>query len=63
MAEAWRLNKHLLYTNVAEEKQLHLFLIFTDVRMPEYETVSAAVIKGINKLSETILKAGNKTIE
>ena len=63
LAEAWRLNKHLLYANVAAEKQQHLFLIFTDVKMPEYETVSTAVTKGINNLSETILKAGNKTIE
>ena len=60
MAEAWRLNKHLLYDKVPADEQLHLFLIFTDIKMPEYDTVSVAVIKGIKKLSETVQKAGNK---
>ena len=51
MVESWRLNKHLLYDLVPASQQMHLFLIFTDVKMPEYETVCAAVIKGIDKLA------------
>ena len=51
MAEAWRLHKHTLYAVVPEATQLHLFLIFTDLKMPDYETVSAAVVKGIDKLA------------
>jgi len=54
MAEAWRLNKHTLYPQIPEGQQLHLFLIFTDVKMPEYNTVLAAIIKGMNKLAENL---------
>ena len=54
MVEAWRLNKHLLYPSVSPEQQLHLFFIFTDIAMPDYEVVKEAVIKGIGKLIETI---------
>jgi len=53
MAEAWRLNKHTLYAVIPEEQQLHLFLIFTDTAMPEYETVKEAVVKGIDRLVES----------
>ncbi len=57
MAEAWRLHKHLLYAHIPEDRQLHLFLIFTDIKMPEYELVQAAVVKGIGKLAESIQPA------
>ena len=50
MAEAWRLNKHALYPAIPAGQQLHLFLIFTDVTMPDYEVVKDSVIKGIDKL-------------
>ena len=53
MAEAWRLNKHTLYASVPADKQLHLFFIFTDKAMPEYEVVKDAVVKGIGKLNLT----------
>jgi ribonuclease P protein component len=51
MVEAWRLNKHTLYAAIPEAKQLHLFLIFTGTTMPDYTTVSQAVIKGIAQLA------------
>jgi len=54
MAEAWRLHKHTLYASVPNEHQMHLFLIFTDAAMPEYEVVKDAVVKGIEKLAESI---------
>jgi ribonuclease P protein component len=50
MVEAWRLNKHILYPVIPEGRQLHLFFIFTDAAMPDYETVKDAVVKGINQL-------------
>jgi hypothetical protein len=50
MAEAWRLHKHTLYAAIPQGQQLHLFLIFTDAAMPEYEVVKEAVVKGIEKL-------------
>jgi ribonuclease P protein component len=54
LREAWRLNKHDLYAIIPPGKQLHLFLIFTDKEMPEFEKVQAAVIKAIEKLKQTI---------
>lgn len=52
MVEAWRLHKHQLYSAVPADKQLHVFLIFTSAELPEYETVQAAVVKGIGKLRD-----------
>ena len=54
MAEAWRLNKHTLYPTIPENQQLHLFFIFTDIKMPEYEAVRAAVVKGMVKLADSL---------
>jgi ribonuclease P protein component len=54
LVEAWRLNKHAVYAAVPEDRQLHLFFVFTDTKMPDCETVSAAVIKGIEKLAKSI---------
>ena len=55
MAEAWRLNKYQLYPAIPAGQQLHLFIIFTDTRMPDYQPVLSAVIKGIDKLLLTFL--------
>jgi ribonuclease P protein component len=60
VVESWRLNKHLLYPAIPDDKQLHLFFIFTDIKMPEYETVRAAVVKGIGKLSLTPALSGGE---
>jgi len=57
MAEAWRLNKHTLYEAMPEGQQLHLFLIFTDTAMPEYEVVKDAVVKGIGRLVEKMVES------
>lgn len=54
MVEAWRLNKHTLAGKIPADQQLHLFFIFTDKAMPEFEPVQAAVIKGIAQLSKAI---------
>jgi ribonuclease P protein component len=50
MVEAWRLNKHSLYEAIPATQQMHLFVIFTDAKMPDYEPVKEAMIKGIGKL-------------
>ena len=50
MVEAYRLNKQTLYAAVPQGTQIHLFLIFTDQKMPDYETVKNGVVKGIDKL-------------
>ena len=52
MREAWRLHKHLLYEALPMEKQLHVFLIFTNKDAPDYETVKGSVVKGMQKLIE-----------
>lgn len=54
MAEAWRLNKHTLYANVPADRQVHLFFVYTDIKKPVYDTVSAAVVKGIENLVERL---------
>ena len=50
LAEAWRLNKHLLYAAVPADKQMRLFLIFTDVNKPETADVERAVTAGLERL-------------
>jgi len=35
---------------------MHLFLIFTDTKMPDYEPLKEAVIKGIEKLITIVKK-------
>jgi ribonuclease P protein component len=52
MVEAWRLNKHTLYSTLPPDKQLHVFLIFTGDSLPEYTAVEQAVTKVIAKLGE-----------
>jgi len=50
LAEAWRLNKHQLYETIPADKQIHLFFVFTDNKMPEYETAKSCTVKGIERL-------------
>ena len=51
MFEAWRLNKHLLYPAIPIDKQLHLFLLFTDTTMPLQANITSVVVKAIEKLA------------
>ena len=50
MAEAWRLNKHAVYSAIPADMQLHLFLIFTSDVEPAYADVEAIVIQVAEKL-------------
>src|SRR4051812_34461800 len=43
LRESWRLQQHDLLPHIPEGKQLHLFLLFTDVALPDYDVVFAAV--------------------
>jgi len=52
MVEAWRLNKQSLYEKLPADMQLHLFLIFTGDKLPEYSAIEAAMVATIDKLAE-----------
>jgi ribonuclease P protein component len=52
--ESWRLHKHLLYAHVPPHLQLHLFIMYTDNKMPDYTLVEPLVVKGITKLAGTM---------
>ena len=54
MVESWRLNKHTIYAAMPPGRQMHLFIMFTDKKMPGYETVKAGILKGIEKLLPVI---------
>jgi len=57
LREAWRLQQHKLSEAVPEEKQLHLFLIFSDATLPDYETVYNAVGRALAKLKKALADA------
>jgi ribonuclease P protein component len=54
ISEAWRLQKHLIHPCIPEDKQLHLFIIFTHTEMPTQEQVMQAVAKGIEGLKKVL---------
>lgn len=49
MREAYRLNKHLLTGLGNHEKQWALFFIYTAKNVENYETIEAAMIRGLKK--------------
>jgi len=56
MVEAWRLHKQPLYETIPGNRQMHLFFIFTDSAMPQYEPIKLAVIKAVEKLITIVEK-------
>ena len=38
------------------DQQMHLFFIFTDIKMPDQQPVTEAIIKGIGKLLTVVKK-------
>lgn len=54
MIEAWRQNKSALYNQLPEDKQLHIFIIFTGKEIVKYSTVEEAMLKGIARLQEEL---------
>ncbi|RYD59542.1 MAG: ribonuclease P protein component [Sphingobacteriales bacterium] len=59
MVESWRLNKHILYAALPTDKQLHLFLIYTGIEMPEIGPIQQSVISAIEKLSKQFAAPAN----
>lgn len=57
LREAWRLQQHEVSALIPEGKQLHLFLVFTDAALPEYQVVYDAVGKGLAKLKKALSDA------
>lgn len=54
MVEAWRLNKHKLYAVVPQHLQLHIFLIFTDNKLPDYAQVEQAMLTATDKMMHIV---------
>ena len=54
LREAWRLNKHSLYEAIPAGKQLHVFLICTDDKIPGYDIVLQAVVTSIGRLIKQV---------
>ena len=52
MVEAWRLHKHDLYAIIPSGIQIHMFFLFTDKKLPQYQDVEQAIIKCIEKLKD-----------
>lgn len=50
MREAWRTQKHALYQAIPPGQQLHVFIIYTDVALPEYEIIKTAMLQGLDRL-------------
>lgn len=55
MREAYRLNKHNLYTSI-ENEQVAVFIIFIGKTVLEYKPIEDAMKKGIKKLLKEISK-------
>jgi hypothetical protein len=51
MVEVWRHHKHTLHAAIPPGQQLHLFLIFTDTKLPDLALVQKAIIAGVDKLA------------
>jgi len=54
MREAWRLQKPGLAPAIPAGQQLHIFILFTDKVLPNYDTIYKAVGKGITQLQKTL---------
>ena len=63
IVESWRLNKQMLYPDVPESKQLHVFYVFTDKVMPEYTAVHAAMLGCISRLKTMVTAANTEVTE
>jgi ribonuclease P protein component len=52
MKEAYRLNKHVLYTQLKEgQKKMHLAFIYTGKKEEDYRAIEKAILKLISGLS------------
>jgi len=58
LVEAWRLNKHNLTECIPDDQGLHVFLLFLNTELPEYDSVEVAVANGIKKLCDIVKPSG-----
>ena len=54
--EAWRLQKHQLYKDIPENKELHLFFIFIGKELPDFNLTATTVAKAIHRLQSILIK-------
>ena len=54
MREAWRLQRPALDMLIPPDRQLHIFLLFTDKALPEYPVVYAAAGKIMTHLQKAL---------
>jgi ribonuclease P protein component len=54
LREAWRLQQPPVREVVPPGRQLHVFILFTDKTLPGYDTVFAAVGKGIAQIQKAL---------
>jgi ribonuclease P protein component len=57
MVEAWRLQKNGLYEQIPADRQLHIFLLYTDIVLPTQELVTTCIGKAIERLVENLKPA------
>jgi ribonuclease P protein component len=53
LREAYRLNKQLLHEN-CQQKQISLFILFTDKELPTFETINAKMQQLLNTLQKKL---------
>ena len=54
LRESWRLQMQELISHIPEGQQLQLFLIFTDITLPDFLKVKEATGKAIDRLTATL---------
>ena len=56
MREAYRNNKHLLYSHISEKNiSVSLFFIVRAEKAPDYKTIEKSITEALNKLVKTIM--------
>ena len=57
LRDAWRLQRLPLEAIVPADQELHLFILFTDKALPEFEAIYEAIGKGILQLQKKLTDA------
>ena len=57
LREAWRLQRPALEPAIPAGRQLHIFILFTDKTLPEYDALYAAIGKAVILLQKTLSDA------
>lgn len=54
LIESWRQHKAELYQQIAADKQLHLFIIFTGKLVADFSTIEHSMEKGVERLQQEL---------